>query len=47
MKCSRLDYIDIYKAIGILFMVAGHCNMSGEYSWYRMIVPAFNMLMFF
>lgn len=41
---DRIEYIDVYRAIGIILMVLGHMEFSGEFYHY---IHAFHMPMFF
>lgn len=42
---DRVDYIDIFRGIGILLMVMGHTNSFGGY--FNKFIHAFHVPMFF
>lgn len=41
---NRIDYIDIFRAFGIILMVMGHLNFGGNFDHF---IHAFHMPMFF
>ena len=44
IRKSRMDYIDIYRAFGIILMVMGHIGFGGKFDKF---IHAFHMPMFF
>lgn len=44
MQKGRIEYIDIFRGIGIMLMILGHIGMGEKYDF---IIHAFNMPMFF
>ena len=44
IKKGRMDYIDIYRAFGIILMVMGHIGFGGKFDKF---IHAFHMPMFF
>ncbi|WP_230399228.1 acyltransferase family protein [Novisyntrophococcus fermenticellae] len=44
IRKSRMDYIDIYIAFGIILMVMGHIGFGGKFDQF---IHAFHMPMFF
>ena len=44
MKEKRIDFIDIYKGIGIFLMILGHINLTSKIDYF---IGAFHMPMFF
>ena len=44
MKSDRLDYMDLFRGIGIILMVMGHIGFG---RWFDYYIHAFNMPMFF
>lgn len=43
-KFKRIEYIDIFKAIGIICMIMGHIGFGGKFNYF---IHAFHMPMFF
>ena len=43
IRKSRMDYIDIYRAFGIILMVMGHIGFGGKFDKF---IHAFHMPMF-
>ena len=41
---QRLDYIDVFRSLGIISMVMGHIGFGGAFDWF---IHAFHMPMFF
>lgn len=44
MSKQRLDYIDVFRGLGIISMVMGHIGFGGEFDYF---IHAFHMPMFF
>ena len=44
IRKSRMDYIDLYRAFGIILMVMGHIGFGGKFDKF---IHAFHMPMFF
>ena len=44
MSVRRVDYVDIFRAFGIIFMVMGHIGFGGRFDYF---IHAFHMPMFF
>ena len=43
---KRLEYIDVYKGIGIFLMVSSHCNFNAEYQSFLDMCPILICLCF-
>lgn len=41
---SRLDYIDVFRSLGILAMIMGHIGFGGRFDYF---IHAFHIPMFF